>query len=170
MKFVNCVNRLMSEQGRGICTNPDHIKYKRPVTPRNCLRCTTAERGEKSPHTGKFRPKIEPSEKPQKAHTDPPEINPLGTLIYARTGWEPPPCPLGYIRRSSDVESDDAWVLDPIKVPCKHLSLLPAEVGGCGYHRIKRRCRIIKSFIGPKTCDDCTYREDLDAGTTEQGG
>ncbi len=106
----------------------------------------------------------------QKAHMELPEITSLGTLIYPKTGWEVPPCPPGYQRRSSDSESDDAWILDPIRPLCKHLSLLVAEKGSCGYHRIKRRCCLIKSFIGPKTCDDCTYREDLDAGTTEQGG
>ena len=172
MKFLTCLNCFESARKR-ICTNPDHIKYKRQVTPRICLRCKTTEREEKLPRQeGKFQPKIErsgrPSEKPQEAHTEPPEITPLGTLIYARTGWEPPPCPPGYVRRSSDLESDDAYILDPIQTLCKHLSLLVAEKGSCGYHRIKRRCCLIKSYVGPTTCGDCTYREVPDgAGETK---
>jgi hypothetical protein len=138
-----------------VCRNPKSVFHKKRVLSGRCAKCPLNELVET------------PSEKPQEAHTEPPEITPLGTLIYARTGWEPPPCPPGYVRRSSDLESDGAYILDPIRPLCKHLSLLVAEKGSCGYHRVKRRCCLIKSFVGPKTCDDCAYRENLDAGKTK---
>jgi hypothetical protein len=97
---------------------------------------------------------------PQKAHMRPPEITPLGTLIYARTGWEAPPVPFGYRRKTSDLSNDDAWVLEPIHSVCKHLELVPAEVGACGYHRVAKRCLLVDSFVGPKTCEFCEKREE----------
>ncbi len=158
MKFLACLNCLESAQTRKrICTNPNHIKYKRPVTPRNCLRCTTTEREEKSPRQASvFRPEIKPSEKPQKVHTEPPNITPLGTLIYPRIGWEPPPCLPGYTRKSEDLENPDAWVLEPIEPLCKHLNLVLGERGRCGYQSVKPTCVYKGSIeIKLKTCLKC---------------
>lgn len=161
-----CLNRLESSQGKGFCTHLDHLKYKQRVTPLTCLRCTVFDREVLSPRQAgrPFTGLSEiPSETPPVAPREPPEITPLGTLKYVRSGWEPPPCPPGYVRRSSDLQSDDAYVLDPIRTPCEYLYLTPAEVGNCGYHRVKRWCRSIKSYVGSKTCETCRKREDLDA-------
>ena len=100
-----------------------------------------------------------PLQTPQIAPIEPPVINPLGTLTYARTGWEPPPCPPDYHRRSSDLNSDGAWILEPAKPICKHLKLSVAERGACGYCRVKRHCGLVDSFIGPRTCGTCQRRE-----------
>lgn len=103
-----------------------------------------------------------PSQTPQEARTEPPEITPLGSLVYPRTGWEPPPCPPGYQRKSDDPKSDDAWVLEPMGTACKHLQISFGEVGACGYPRVRRTCGKIQSFIGPTTCNNCRLREEQD--------
>jgi len=93
-----------------------------------------------------------PSQTPQKPRTEPPTITPLGTLIYTRTHWEPPPAPPGWHREDSDPE---VWKLVPDRAICQHLTLVPAEIGACGYHRVSRHCGLVDSFIGPTTCQRC---------------
>ena len=83
------------------------------------------------------------------------EIEPLGILKYQRTGWEAPPTPPGYHLRGTE----DVWELEPLEPVCKHLELKGAERGSCGYQRIARRCKLVQSFIGQKTCDECQRRE-----------
>ncbi len=122
-----------------ICMDKDRPNFKKLVTPEICGNCSPGA----------------PPEKPQKPHMSGVEITPQGTLIYQRGGWEVPPIPPGYERRSSDPDSDDSWILDPVDAVCEHLELSPAEVGSCGYQRIKRRCKLIDSFVGPKTCGTC---------------
>jgi hypothetical protein len=130
-----------------ICARKGHPAHKRPVTPEMCEKCLAGT----------------PPETPQEPHIVSLTINPLGTLTYARTGWEPPPVPPGYQRKSSDLNSDAAWILDPLKPVCKHLELSPANVGPCGYPRIAHYCLKIKSFVGPRTCESCRLREETDA-------
>jgi hypothetical protein len=141
-----CPNRIENHNRvkRGICMKLEHPWYKRRVSPKVCLKCTL---------TGI------PPERPQEAHTEPLVITPLGLLIYARRGFEPPPCPPGYHMRSSHLRGDDVWVLEPDSPPCKHLKLSKAESGACGYHRIKRHCGAIESFVGSRTCGTCQRRE-----------
>jgi hypothetical protein len=127
-----------------ICTRKGHPTHLQIVSPEMCKKCLSGT----------------PPETPQEPHTASLTIDPLGTLTYARTGWEAPPCPPGYIRRSSDLDSDDAWILDPLKPLCKHLKLTPANVGACGYPRVARHCLKIKSFVGPRTCESCRVRGD----------
>lgn len=170
MRFMkNCLNRLSSKGGKRFCIHLDHLKYKQRVTPLTCLRCTVFDREVASPRqTGglpTLPPKIDLSEAPPQTPQEPCErhleITPLWTLKYTRSGWEPPPCPRGYHPRSDNPESDDAWIFDLIRMPCRHLEVLPAETGQCGYQRIIRRCRSIDSFIGDKTCEVCRSREDV---------
>ncbi len=92
------------------------------------------------------------SQKPQERHMEPPVITPLGTIIYHQTGWELPPVAPGY-------RTTDGWTLEPIDPICRHLELKPANIGACGYHRIARRCKLVDSFVGPKTCSICPRRE-----------
>lgn len=171
MRFLNrCVNRLESKGGRGYCKHPEHPEYKQQVLSRTCLQCTldrtvmcrvTPSITREYPPDGGV-PETHP-QKPQKPHMEPPTISGLGTLVYSLDGWEVPPCPPGYVRRSPDLVSVDVCIFDPIRIPCKHLHLMPADVGACGYHRVKRRCNLIKSYVGSKTCETCVQREDLDA-------
>jgi len=108
---------------------------------------------------GKEDPIETPSETPQKPYTEPPMITPRGTLIYMRTHWDPPPAPPGWHRDDSDPET---WHLVPNKAICKHLVMTPAEIGACGYHRVKRYCRLVNSFIGPTNCQKCDKGESCD--------
>lgn len=160
MRKPECVNRAEGRRD-GICLNKMRLAtFKRRVGPDNCSQCPDVARMIKVPLGSNVAPVSEtPSETPQKPHTEPPEITPLGTLIYARTAWEPPPSPPGYRARSSDPKNDDAWILDPIDVMCKHLELKVSDVGACGYHRIAKKCKLVQSFIGQRTCETCPRRE-----------
>lgn len=159
------------------------------ITPEDCDRCQNAELPKSRPQTTSKpigaddpcssdkelpatllempempeMPKVshtESLEKPQEPHTATLEITPLGTLIYPRTAWEPPPCPPGYHR----ADTEDTWVLE-LDIPiCKHLELGSGAVGSCGYSRVTRRCLSIDSFVGPRTCESCQSREEPDAG------
>jgi hypothetical protein len=126
-----------------ICTQKGNQWYRKIVTKSICRKCQEGI----------------PPETPQEARESDLTITPLGTLIYARTGWEPPPCPPGYRARSSDTESDDAWILDPDEPMCKHLTLSPADRGSCGYRRVAKRCGSIGAFVGARTCGTCPRRE-----------
>lgn len=154
-----CSARLNGVRGGKIinwfCISTASLHHKKMVQASDCDVCLV--------RSGASMPTRIPSQKPQEAHTEPLEITPLGTLIYQRSDWEPPPCPLGYHRKSIDLADDDAWVLEPNEPLCKHLELKPAERGSCGYYRIKRRCGLIKSYVGPRTCQTCEKREERDA-------
>ena len=139
-----------------ICGHTASPHHKKIVSVENCNDCGVA--------SGESRQTRIPPKTPQEAHTKPPVITPLGTLIYQRSDWEPPPLPLGYHRQSIDLADDGAWVLEPDEPLCKHLELRAAEKGSCGYCRVKRRCRLIKSYVGPRTCQTCPKREPIDAG------
>ena len=163
MREPECMNRIEGNR-RAVCMNPTRRCFKRKVSPKTCLICPKEYRLRKVLAEA-LRASVEgvsgpPSDSPQEAHMGDVAIGPLGTLIYQRDGWEPPPCPPGYVRESLDPTSDFAWVLHPEKDPCEHLEILPAEKGSCGYRRVKRRCRDIDSFIGPATCSTCTKRDD----------
>ncbi len=126
-----------------VCGDVKNAHYHEIVYQSTCDECGQNRPGEHAPETL------------QKPHRSGVEITPQGTLIYQRGGWEVPPIPPGYRARSSDPDNDDAWILDPVDAVCKHLELVPAEVGSCGYQRIARRCKLIDSFIGAKTCGTC---------------
>jgi hypothetical protein len=160
LRKPECVNRLEGSR-KALCLYPEHPLFKRPVRPEHCRECSENVRMVKIAQVAasKASPGT-PSERLQEPCGSDVEITPLGTLIYPRTGWEPPPCPPGYRSRSSDQNSDDAWILDPIDAVCEHLELVPADTGACGYRRVARRCKLIESFIGPRTCDTCTRRPD----------
>ncbi len=151
-----CVNCFEVKRGgltiQVICMNVDKQSFKRLVTSGVCDVCSDKGESSKTPTPGT------PPERPQEPHMGTPRISPLGTLNYQRTNWEPPPTPPGYHRRSSDPTSDDAWILDPIDEVCKHLELVPAEIGSCGYQRVARRCSVIDSFVGSKTCKTCVKK------------
>ncbi len=130
-----------------ICTRKDHPMYKQMVNQETCENCA------------QIKVAGIPPQRPQEAHMGDVEIGPLGTLIYTRTHWEPPPCPPGYRARSSDQNSNDAWILEPIDVVCKHLELVPSDTGACGYQRAAKRCKLVQSFIGQRSCSICPRKE-----------
>ncbi len=161
MKFLSCVYRLES-LGWCICRNAtsDHPKCR--VRPADCQGCRVRE--ETLPEPAKMAAKMvakkTPSQKSQEPPRELPRITSKGTLIYTRSGCEPPPCPPGYQRKSSDLNSDDAWILEPDKPLCKHTELKFGERGNCGYPRITCFCKLIGSFVGPRTCGICTRRNE----------
>ena len=159
MKFSVCVYRLESP-GWCICRNAASPSPKKRVRPNDCQECQVrAETGEVSVPRVKRMPNEIPPETSQGSHMGLPEITPLGALIFTRTHWEPPPCPLGYHR----ADTEETWVLEPDVPMCEHLELGTGDIGSCGYPRLTRCCQLIGSFVGPKTCETCVKR-DSDAG------
>ena len=78
---------------------------------------------------------------PEESDTDTrPNILDNGTIVYARVGWEPPPVPPGYQRKSHDLTSDDAWVLVRKEPLCQHCSLLRIRRENCNCLRIVPTC------------------------------
>jgi hypothetical protein len=63
-----------------------------------------------------------------------------GTLVYPKRGWEPPPVPAGYIRKTTDLKSADAWTFIPILPPCEDRTS-ETETGHCGAQAIKYSCK-----------------------------
>lgn len=151
MSFLVCSFRLESP-GWSICRHPGSDHHNCRVRSTSCEGCLI--RGGTALETVRSPPQT-PSQTPQEAHTGDPEIGPLGTLTYQRSGWEAPPCPPGYRARSSDQNDDDAWVLEPLEPICKHLELVPAETGSCGYRRVAKRCKLVQSFVSQRTCKTC---------------
>jgi hypothetical protein len=158
MKWVDCVYRLESP-GWCICR-----KSKQRVRPTDCRECHVTDKLDGQPVKADKKvvgepPNEIPSETPQEPHVRLPEITSLGTLIFTRTHWEPPPCPPGYHR----ADTPSMYVLEPDNPMCRHLELGTGEVGACGYPRLTRRCKLVDSFVGPMTCETCTKRGN-DAG------
>ena len=149
MRKPECVNRLEGSR-KALCLNPSHPQFKRPVSRSTCRKCAASVREIKiqSP------PGI-PCETPQEPRTPPLRITPQGQLIYAHDGWEPPPVPPDYQLVDSDETDGKTWVLEPIDAVCIYREIQPAEKGRCGYPRVSRRCQIIGSFVGPRTCMTC---------------
>lgn len=158
MSFLVCSFRLESP-GWSICRHPGSIHHNCRVKPASCEGCLISGGTALEIRSPPPRPSQTPSQGPQEAHGEPPEITPLGHLIYRRTGWEPPPTPPGYRAQSSDPNDDGAWVLEPMEPICKHLELVPAETGSCGYRRVAKRCKLVQSFIGQRTCKTCPKQE-----------
>lgn len=152
-----CVNRLEGSR-KALCLNPSHPQFKRQVSRATCRKCAASVREVKVEPTRNLSPEA-PSERLQEAHTPPLTITPQGQLIYTLNGWEPPPVPPGYYMLDSKETDGKTCVLEPIDAVCKHLELQPAESGRCGYPRVSRRCQLIDSFVGPRTCLTCKWKE-----------
>jgi hypothetical protein len=163
MKWLTCGFRLTSP-GWCICRNERSEHPKKRVRPADCRVCRVRSEPKFSPVTFPVMPLPSdgvpavplpaPSETPQEPRTRLPEVTSLGTLIFQRTDWEPPPCPPGYHR----ADTETAWVLEPDIPMCEHLELGTGEIGSCGYPRLTRLCKLIESFVGPRTCVTCTKR------------
>lgn len=73
-----------------------------------------------------------------------PMVGKNGTLVYPRTGFEPPVVPEGYVRKSQDMRSADAWVFYPTWPACADREQVNT-VRPCG-------CIKINSFCNSGTC------------------
>ncbi len=78
-----------------------------------------------------------PAEAPE---VPPPRILDDATIVYEKVGWEPPPVPPGYKRKSDDFKSRDAWILVRIEPMCKHCKLVQIRKPGCDCLRIVPTC------------------------------
>lgn len=91
-----------------------------------------------------------------------PKIKPDGTIVYPRTGLEPPVVPGGYKRKSDDIRADDAWVFVPLWSPCVDRGMAN-KVRPCGCIEVYQFCMSNKvtpygQRVEPDTCEACTVR------------
>jgi len=112
-----------------ICNCPDGPEFKQRVTEDDCNPCFFRE-GVNQPENRivvnkpfNLRPRI---------MTD-------GVIAYPKRGWEPPPIPVGYRRKSEDLKSSDAWIFLPVLPVCldRHQEI---EYGHCGACKITYFC------------------------------
>lgn len=90
-----------------------------------------------------------------------PELLKDGTIVYEKEGWEPPPAPPGYRRKSEDPKSKDAWVLVPEQPFCIYVEFEKKKAEGCGCERYSLICtregkRIL--LLQKETCQECPHR------------
>jgi hypothetical protein len=62
-----------------------------------------------------------------------------GVIAYPKRGWEPPPVPVGYRRKSKDLKCSDAWIFIPVLPVCQHRTN-EIEYGYCGAVKISYFC------------------------------
>lgn len=96
-----------------------------------------------------------------------PAVLPDGTIVFRRPpgSTAPPPVPAGYRRRSSDITSDDAWILVPDFDPCRYFRLIETRAEDCDCIRLQPRCvRDSGSELAKDTCAACPHREQVAPG------
>jgi hypothetical protein len=76
-----------------------------------------------------------------------------GRLVYPQRGFEPPPVPAGYIRKTTNMKSPDAWTFIPIIPPCDDRTH-ETKTGSCGSQSIYYFCRGI-AFYDLSRCGRC---------------
>ena len=91
-----------------------------------------------------------------------PKIMSDGSIVYPKTGFEPPVCPQGYKRKSDAVRSDDAWVFIPLWLPCADRAMAN-RVRRCGCVNVYKFCLSLESGISgqavtPEICENCHAR------------
>lgn len=85
-----------------------------------------------------------------------------GTLIYPKTGWEPPSAPEGYARVSDDPKSPEAWIFVPLWPDCQDREMTNT-VKSCGCLKITAMCASsVAATYGQKidvaACKACPHR------------
>lgn len=151
---------------------------KRRVTTDDCLACQamtpSVPRPTSSPTPedaiGLVNPHEEHADAPDASQVDEkgspavPTVHPDGSLVYEKEGWEPPPCPPGYHRKSEDLKSDDAWILLRDEPLCKHAILRQVHRASCSCIRIIPTCQYngqsVDISIGK--CEECFDKESRD--------
>jgi hypothetical protein len=82
-----------------------------------------------------------------------PRIFADGQIAYPKRGWEPPPVPLGYRRKSDDLRSSDAWVFLPVLPPCDHRKSI-ITYSACGAAKIRYECALKHNTDPCQTCPE----------------
>jgi len=99
------------------------------------------------------------------ARVPPPESAPQmlddGSIVYEKVGWEPPPVPRGYRRKSDDLTHQDAWILVREKPLCKHCKLVRIQRADCDCLKLIPTCtrRGRAKNIQLDECDTCQNRK-----------
>lgn len=77
-----------------------------------------------------------------------------GTIVYPKRGWEPPPIPAGYRRKSDNLRSADAWIMLPVLPDCQQRQIITKETP-CGAVKITYRCVLFGDITVPRclACD-----------------
>lgn len=85
-----------------------------------------------------------------------PRIYSDGTVVYPKRGWEPPPVPEGYVRKTKNLRSLDAWKFVPKFKLCSHRVFKEGEKS-CGCVTMLLHCNrsgeLVK--INEAQCQDC---------------
>jgi len=61
-----------------------------------------------------------------------PRVHKDGTIVYPKKGWEPPPVPDGYERKTTNLKSPDAWTFLPKFANCEHRVPVEGKAQSCG--------------------------------------
>lgn len=155
--WPKCVERYHSivQQPNGCiqitmaCNHPEAATYGQPVDCGTCEGCPL--RATIKVLRTKQRPAVRDFQQPT--------IMEDGTLIYPKTGWEPPVCPDGYNRKV-----DNLWAFEPMWQPCVHRAF-DNNVRPCGCVSINALCRSPESgFENQRVafvqCKECPVRKE----------
>lgn len=86
-----------------------------------------------------------------------------GSIMYPKRGWEPPPPIPGYIRKSHNPQSADAWVFIPVWNECKYRKEFIVKREGCQCETMVYECQH-KSQIGKRVntpvCESCKLTDE----------
>lgn len=81
-----------------------------------------------------------------------------GVMAYPKRGWEPPPVPAGYRRKSDNLRSADAWIFIPLLPECRHRQRT-VSYGPCGAASITYTCQGV-ALVDLSCCHTCEERTD----------
>lgn len=70
-----------------------------------------------------------------------PRVHKDGTIVYPKKGWEPPPVPDGYERKTTNLKSSDAWTFVPKFANCKYRVLVEGKSMSCGCMAMILHCK-----------------------------
>lgn len=129
-----------------ICNHKDSVEYKNRVTEDDCNSCFSRE-GANQPEDRIV------ANKPFNLR---PRFMSDGVIAYPKRGFEPPPVPPGYRRKSEDLKSSDAWILIPTLPACPQRTH-EVEYGTCGACKITYYCQRDKGdrIHDLSTCNKC---------------
>jgi hypothetical protein len=133
IEILPCTQRLEARKDGHtiafICHNGQVASYKKRVEPETCAQCSvrdgsaTAEKRTVNPSTTHARPRLLDG----------------GVIAYPKRGWEPPPVPDGYQRKSQNLQSPDAWIFIPILPACDQRTR-NITYSACGAAQVTYRC------------------------------
>ena len=132
------------------CNHPEAATYGKQVDCKTCEGCPLRA-------IIKIHRTMQP--RPPVSDFEQPTIKADGTLVYTKTGWEPPVCPDGYNRKI-----DNLWAFEPMWQPCVHRAF-DNNVRPCGCVSINALCRSKESGLENQRvafvqCKQCPVRQE----------